>query len=252
MYFKANAVLYLLSALAVLIFVLGVYANLFLIFKGKAPSFHHSFNKINAGKAFLFEVCLQKQILRQSWLRWIMHISIFYGFLGLFFHTSILFLFSHFVPPKSNLAQFIYQGNGKLWLDLWGDFFGTALLAGIIIACLRRYVFKVKQLDTVSADTTVILLLLGVVLTGFLGEAVRLAQSPFSSDMTFSFLGFLFSLPLRAIHLPFGYLPVLWCHIIVSLIFIAYIPFSKLWHLFVAPLEIMYNASLEIPGKKYE
>lgn len=252
MYFEANAVLYILTAFVVLIFLLGIYANLFLIFKGKSPSFYHTFKKVNALKALFSHVCLQKQILAQSGLRWIMHLCIFYGFLGLFLHTTILFLTTHFVPPTSPVSQFIFQGKGKLWLDLWGDFFGTALLVGLIIASLRRYVFKDKQLDTITTDTIALLLLFGVVLTGFISEAFRLAKSPLSWEMAYSFLGILLSLPLRFVSIPFGYLPVLWCHIIISLIFIAYIPYSKLWHIFVTPLEILFDASLKEEERKYE
>lgn len=249
MYFEANATLYILSALAGAIFVVGICANLFLIWKGKAPSFQGKFSGADAIKAVFLRICLQEQIFRQNKTRWFMHLSIFYGFLGLLFHTIILAFMSHFVSQESGLAHYVYQGRGKLWLDLWGDFWGTILLVGLIIACLRRYVFKVEQLDTISTDTTVLFLLLTVVLTGFLSEGMRLAGSPLSADMAYSFSGAIFSLPLRGLGVSSGYKLALWCHILISLIFIAYIPFSKLWHIFATPVEILFDASYKPLGK---
>jgi len=101
-------------------------------------------------KTLFYEIILQLQVLKQSKIRWIVHIFIFYGFLGLLLHTGILAFLSHFIPSGSIISKYFYLGSGKLVLDLWGDLFGSLLLIGVIFAILRRYLLKAEQLDTIA------------------------------------------------------------------------------------------------------
>ena len=73
-------------------------------------------------------------------------------------------------------------------LDVWGDVFGVILMVGLVIALVRRYVIRSKQLDTVLKDTVAIVLLSIIVVTGFMCEAFRLMDPQYASVAAFSSL----------------------------------------------------------------
>jgi len=244
MYFEATALLYILTVFTLIIFFAGVYANIYLWRKGKAPSLHHRLLSGPIIKALILDALLQAQLLKQSLVRWFMHICIFWGFLGLLAHTTLLAIMSHLVPGNSPLAQYIFSGPGKPFLDVWGDLWGLILLVGLLIAFSRRYVVKAVQLDTILSDNAALIFLFAIALTGFLSEAERLAALPFEPYMRYSFVGsFLASLLRSMPTLICDYSSVVWVHTLISLVFIAFIPFSKTWHAFVSPVEIALDAS---------
>jgi len=39
------------------------------------------------------------------------------------------------------------------------------------------------------------------------------------------------------------YMAWVWIHALISMFFLAYIPFSKAWHIIVSPIEIVLDAS---------
>ena len=247
LYFPATAGLYSLTLIAFIFFIAGVFASVVLWKKGKAKSLHHGVNIPAMISAFIFNCVFQVHILKISFIRWLMHFCIFIGFIGLFAQTSLMAIMSHMLPKDSFLAQtfFDYQGgSGAHILDVWGDVFGVILLSGLIIALVRRYVIRSKQLDTVLKDTVAIVLLTIIVVTGFMCEAFRLMDPQFASVAAYSFAGSCFAGILKAVGIgQMNY--VLWVilHALVSLFFVGYIPFSKAWHIFVSPIEIVLDAS---------
>jgi len=251
MYYEAQWSLYVLTVITVVIFLVGVYANVYLIRRGKARSLTYKFNPGAMLKALIVNVIFQSKLLKQSSLRWFMHISIFWGFMGLLAHTTFLAYYSHFVSPDSASAQFFFTPHsaGRLFLDFWGDFWGTLLLIGCSIAIYRRYVSKVQQLDTVLADTLAIFLLFSVTATGFFCEAVRFLPLPPSPDFNYSFLGYGLTKILRLMPQStikyLKYTEQVRNHLILGMFLILYIPFSKMWHIFVSPIEVLLDGSEE-------
>jgi nitrate reductase gamma subunit len=252
MYYEAQWSLYVFTVITLVIFFIGVYANIYLMRKGKAKSLMHKLNIGAMMKALIVNVIFQRKLFQQSSLRWFMHISIFWGFMGLLAHTTFLAYYSHFVSPDAASAQFFFTpySAGRLFLDFWGDFWGTLLLAGCSIALYRRYVSKVQQLDTVLADTLAIWLLFSIAATGFFCEAVRLVHLPFSPDHYYSFLGYGLSKILKVVIPPnplkaLKYTVQVRTHLILGFILILYIPFSKMWHIFVSPIEVLLDESEE-------
>jgi len=253
MYFEASALLYTLSVLTLIVFFIGAYANIYLWRKGKAPSLHHRLLSGPIIRALILDVLLQVQLLKQSLVRWIMHLCIFWGFLGLLAHTTFLAIMSHFVPRDSAIAHAIFLGPGKNFLDVWGDLWGILLLIGLLIAFARRYIIKVEQLDTILTDIAALLFLSIITLTGFLSEAERLAATPWEPYMRYSFVGSTLASLLRSMPVFIcNYTSIVWAHTLISLAFIGFIPFSKTWHAFVSPIEIALDASEKITlGESY-
>lgn len=255
LYFEATALLYSLAVITVIILLAGVFASVVLWKKGKAKSLHRTPNKPAIVKAFFLNCILQVQILKESFVRWLMHFCIFIGFMGLLAQTTVMAFMSHFVPRDSFLAKTFFRveeplgGVGSRMLDVWGDFFGLLLLIGCVIAIVRRYVVKSKQLETLTKDTISIVLLTAITVTGFICEAVRLVDPQYASVAAYSFIGYPISLVFSAAGIGYeSYNAWVWFHAAISFLFLAFIPFSKAWHIFVSPIEILLDASERKPA----
>ncbi len=116
------------------------------------------------------------------------------------------------------------------------------LLAGILWALIRRYVQRVPRLERRLEDALVPAWLLLVSLSGFMVEGLRLvSQQPPWGEWSFvgGWMGLLFS--------PGGakdiYPYLWWGHALLSLCFIAAIPFTKLFHILGAPAAIYFQGS---------
>jgi len=252
MYYEAQWSLYVLTVITLVIFFIGIYANIYLMRKGKAKSLAYKLNFAVMLKALIVKVIFQSKLLEQSPLRWFMHISIFWGFMGLLAHTVFLAYFSHFVSPDSTVAKFFFTpgSGGRLFLDFWGDFWGMLLLIGSSIAIYRRYISKTQQLDTILADSVAIWLLFSITVTGFFCEAVRFVHLPPSTEFYYSFLGYPLSKIVGLIFPPnfykmLKYTDQVRTHLSIGLFLILYIPFSKMWHIFVSPIEVLLDESEE-------
>jgi len=221
MYYKAGTGLYLMSTIAVIIFMVGTF---FKIYRWKKKqNLHLSVKDGIPGilRIIFSQLLLQLHLLKQSLVRWVVCILILWGFLGLLAQTSLLAFLSHFVSPASLLIEFFYQGKGEILLGVWGDIWGTALLVGTIMAVVVRYVFKTAELNSMARDYFALILLLAISLTGFLGEIIRANETAASPT----------------------YIGMIRNHLTISLIFIAYIPFSKMCRTFVKPLEQLFITS---------
>ena len=244
LYFEATLALYLLTVITFIFFFAGVFVTVALWRRGKGKNLYHKVSPAAIIKAFVVNVILQGQIIKFSFIRWFMHFCIFIGFIGLLALTAWEAFLADIMPADSELVRIFFNNGGKYVLDVWGEVFGTMLLAGLVIAILRRYVFKVAQLDTIIKDTLSITLLTVITLSGFIAEAFRLMAAPWSPDLYYSFTGLLFAKVFTAIGIPvMNYKLFVWIHGLFSMFFIAIIPFSKMWHAFASPIEILLDAS---------
>jgi Fe-S oxidoreductase/nitrate reductase gamma subunit len=189
-------------------------------------------------KTLLTEGIAHRSILRDPFPG-TLHLFIFIGFLiPLFVIFIVQFMFS--LPlPISNFASLLL------------DIIGFAALISLLLVLYRRYIERPQRLSNTSDDLVVLLLLLSIVLTGFLIEGLRLsiigndkqAWAPIgntiatlwnATGMDDSAKGSLTNLLFRI-------------HFFLVLATIAYIPFSKLFHVISSPLNILYR-SLEPKG----
>lgn len=236
MHYQTGPIFYSIAGVAILVFIFGILCLAHIWNLGKSRSQKESVSSKWIA-SFIKSVFLQQQIRTSGALPWIIHLLIFYGFISLLLLTSIDGILTWLVPHDSNLFLYFKEGEGSFFLALWGDFWGLVLLAGCLAAVYRRYVLKPETFYTVREDLVAICFLLVTTVTGFICEAVRLAITPEAGDAPYSFAVFWLVpyvsklQPTQATLTSFFYI-----HALLSLAFIAYIPFSKLKHVFMSPI----------------
>jgi len=181
----------------------------------------------------LLDAFLGKRIFKGELAAGIMHLLILWGFLVLFAGTVLLTL-HHYV------LSFL-EGPVYLFFSACLEIAGGMLVVGLLWAMIRRYVQRVPRLERRPEDFLVPLWLLLAALSGFLTEGIRLAaQAPTGAG--WSFFGYGVSLLWSPSDPPVSLYPYFWwSHALISLGFIAAIPYSKLFHILAAPLHVFLS-----------
>ena len=119
-------------------------------------------------KVFILDVVFQRKILKENFLRWLMHMLIYGGFmLLLLMHALDKIITIHvFSDYYSTLNPFFFLR----------DFFGAMVVVGICIALYRRFIMKVPRLKTNSMDAYVIVILAIIMVSGFLLEGLKITS----------------------------------------------------------------------------
>jgi len=250
-------------------------------------------------KVLILDVILQRRILKEDALRWVMHMLIFVGFmLLLIFHALESWTSSNWFEN--------YASTNHPYLFL-RNLFGLMVFAGIAIAIYRRRVLKVPRLRTNAMDVYAIWIVAIIMISGFLLEGAKIIShneyqrmveeyadtddpeelkaleaywvknfglvspkvaGPFDEDLltqgqdlhemscqachaapAWAFIGFNLSKgmrPMAAFLDDAQAVYFLWAiHILACFIGLAYLPFSKMFHLFTTPLSLMANAVMD-------
>ena len=118
-------------------------------------------------KAFFFDILFQSRILRESLLRWVMHMCLFWGFvLLLLMHALEKYIsYSLFKDYSATLNPFLCLRN----------VFGLMVLVGVGISIYRRFFLK-APLFTNRMDRYALIILAVVMLSGFLLEAGKIGS----------------------------------------------------------------------------
>jgi Fe-S oxidoreductase/nitrate reductase gamma subunit len=170
----------------------------------------------------------------------IAHGALFWGMGVLAVGTTLVFLNVLFKVP-------VFEGAFNRWfMSFFLDLSGLAALAGLVFLLLRRLFPPERLVEPKERPGFVLpVCLLGlVILTGFLIEALRLAANgPDPYSFVGNFLSGFFPAGNATAHRALW-----WTHGLLSLGFIAYIPFSPLVHIVLVPV----NAALAnpMPGTK--
>jgi Fe-S oxidoreductase/nitrate reductase gamma subunit len=168
-----------------------------------------------------------------------MHLMIFYGTLILFICTSLIFL-SHDIL-KNTVGYGILVGDFYLNFEVWANIGGLMLVLGLVMAMWRRLRKKVP-LDTITQDFILIVTFLILALEGFFLGALKIALDRQSFDV-YRFVEW----PLSYIYTPLGisgnfgieFYRSLWMvHVLTAFALAAYLPFSKLSHMFYSAIGI--------------
>jgi len=230
------------TAIAIIIFLIGMTNNILIWKSGKTPSLKGKLNWGPVVKAILSEVILEKRIFKTSFIRW----SVFFG-ISMGFVLLLLAFLAFVVLKLSAGVDYLEPTTFQLLLDFTLDFFGLLILIGCIMAIVRRYILKSAQMENLTQDTVAVIFVFLIILSGFILEGFRCATLPASSALQFSFMGNLIGSFLKPYTLPWTvYHFYLWIfHGLVSLALVAYIPFGKIRHFIACPISIAATASDE-------
>jgi heterodisulfide reductase subunit C len=117
-------------------------------------------------KIFVLDVLLQRRILKEDFLRWLMHMCIYGGFM--------LLLLMHALDKYITVAiwkNYYSTINPFMFLR---DLFGALVIVGVIIAIYRRFILRVPRLITNAMDIYTIIIVAVIMLSGLFLEATKM------------------------------------------------------------------------------
>ncbi len=247
-------------------------------------------------KVFFLDAVLQRPVFREDFLRWLMHLGIYGGFVFLLLvHAFDTYLVAPFFPDYASTL------NPFLFLREVG---GALILFGLALAIYRRFFRRVQRPRTSLMDVYAMAMVGVIIFSGFFLEAAKITSNRSFQDMVeayttqaddqeiralesywvedfglvspsvrgpfdaatlargkavhelncaqchaapaWGFVGYAMSVAMRPIALlaDRAGLPgaLTWLHYLSALLFLAYLPFSKMFHMFAGPLSLMINA----------
>ena len=213
-------------------------------------------------RVLITDVIFHQKLYHKSFFRWLAHTLLVFGFVATFivdmikgFTTGYLVELSHTIPAFS-FAHVFETGAIRPFLDFFLEFFSFLILVGCVLAIVRRFVIRPDQLRTEEEDITTLLFILFLELSGFFIEGYRIAHpevvqartymanfTPESANNWISFGGYFLSLFLRDIRINADFL--WYFHVVPSLVWIIYIPHSKLLHIFTSSITVFYDRQKE-------
>ena len=245
-----EGLLFAFTAIAMAIFVYGIYRRWQLWTAIGKPEIRNDQIKERI-KLLLKNGLFQIKTFRDIYPG-IMHGLIFFGFIGLIFGAAFDATEFHVGEPYG--FPFVI-GKFYLIFSFLMEVFGLFVLAGVFMALDRRYITKPDRLgykgepDNTPDDAIVLLLLGGIILTGFVIEALRIhvTNPPWE---VWSFAGYTLAKAFAGVDNNTARIlhkVMWWTHTFMALGFIAYIPYSRLVHMITTPAN-HFMASLKPVG----
>ncbi|MGB5158527.1 4Fe-4S dicluster domain-containing protein [Desulfobacterium sp. N47] len=126
-------------------------------------------------RVFVLDIILQIRVLKESFIRWLMHMLIYFGFMMLFFmHAMDKFITQPIFPDYySTLNPFLFLR----------DMFGLMVIIGICIAIVRRIILRAPKLKTGSMDVYAIFILTIIIFSGIFLESVKITSRSIFQEM---------------------------------------------------------------------
>ena len=258
-----------------------------------------SFKILRLLEALVLDVLLQRRVFKESFVRWLAHMLIFYGFMLLLMMHAL-----ETVVSEALFSDYYSTLNPFFFLR---DFFGAMVLAGVILAAIRRYLSKPQRLRTGGMDHYAIMIVAVIMLSGIALEGLKIAshsefmrmvdefgsiddddeiqaleavwakdygtvspniEAPFDEELIeagievhesncvdchastkWAFNGFAMAKLIKPMVLWLdekgGVTLLLYIHFLACFIGLAYLPFSKMFHLIATPLSLMTNRVMD-------
>ncbi|MDR7484237.1 MAG: (Fe-S)-binding protein [Armatimonadota bacterium] len=174
------------------------------------------------------------------------HLAFFWGFLFLFAGTTVVFIHQDLKIRIMQGAFYLYFQSAAL------DVMGLAAAAGVACALAMRYLVRSPRLRRgVLSDAVILWLFELILVTGFVVEGLRIAgtRDPWGawSPVGYAVAGMVRAAALSEGAIRLAHAGFWWGHFLLSMAFVAYIPYSKLFHLVLAPVNT-YLQPLQNPA----
>ncbi len=250
-------------------------------------------------RIFILDVLLQRRILREDFLRWLMHICIYGGFLLLL----LMHAFDRFITAAL-FPDYYSTINPFMFLR---DLFGAIVILGVLIAVYRRFVLRIPRFVTNAMDIYALIIVALIMISGIMLEGAKIVshsnykrmveeysglddegelraleafwvkefgtvspgvRGPFDTGILeqgrelhemsciechsrpqWAFTGYGMAAIIRPAALwldRVNFSGIVWyIHFLACLIGLAYLPFSKMFHLLASPVSLLANAVME-------
>jgi nitrate reductase gamma subunit len=192
-------------------------------------------------KALVLDVLLQRRLYRQSPMRWFIHSLIFMPFVFRFF-WGLVALTASLWRPEWSPAWAMLDKNNPATAFLF-DVTGAMIVVGVILAFIRGLLRQSSRVPGLPRqDRLALSLIAGIVAIGFILEGIRIAMTGWPESAEYAVIGTgisrLFQDPARLTE-AYGY--IWYVHAILTGAFVAYVPFSRLLHIIMAPVVLAMN-----------
>ena len=233
-------VMYVLFIAALVVFAWGVYRRISVWCRGKEDK--RRFTDWAKRLCLLArETLLQKQV-RNSFFPAIFHSLIFYSF-GVLVITTLIVMIEYDAGQLLGLKLNLFQGFVYVFFSVASELAGVLVLIGVGMAAYRRWVIKPESLPSTAADGPMLLLLAGIVVTGYVTEVLRIAVlgdpwkmlSPVGWGVAALFAGTGVGEG-KVLHASLW-----WGHTVLAMSWVALVPFTKFTHLLLFPTNIFFS-----------
>jgi Fe-S oxidoreductase/nitrate reductase gamma subunit len=257
-----KALFYFLAAVAIAVFIYGVYERFARYTRGTEDAFARLNDLPNRMTSAAKTVGTNEKQFNRDLYGGLMHAFIMWGFLTLLIGTTILGIDMDIYRVVTGLLgeeQSFFVGDFYLSYSLVLDALGFLFIVGLGMAIYRRYVVRNERLwgrHTSLEDDAFVwtLFLLGV--GGYLVEGVRILATNFPSFETVSFVGWFIALVLQGAgvsrELATTVYPVTWwSHSLLALAFVAWVPYAKPFHMISSFANVITRdekAGVRLPG----
>jgi len=139
---------------------------------------------ISAVKAlivFIADAVLQLRVIKQDFVRWLMHGLMFFGFIGL---TLMHALDGQITEPL--FSGYISTVNPFYFLR---NLMGMMVLVGVALAVYRRVKINRLRMTTNHVDIIAIVILFVIIASGFALEGAQIISEPIFDDMAADYMG---------------------------------------------------------------
>ncbi|HMB30456.1 MAG TPA: hypothetical protein VKN82_01390 [Desulfohalobiaceae bacterium] len=247
-----------------IIFLLGIISTLYVWFKGSVghgeQSFHNKIihysrafwfaistkNIFKYMKTFILDIFFQRKILAEGVQRWSIHSLIYWAFFFRFI-LSLLGLIIYNIWPDSSLALVLINKNNP-FMAFTFDLLGLFIIFGIIWACIQRFIIRPVHFSQ-EQDSPALIIIGLLVLTGFILEGARIALTGIPAEKSgYAFIGYLIAQAFEhnSTTLPNTYGYIWYAHALLWAAFIIYLPFGKLKHIIMTPLNLLLNTEVNM------
>ncbi|MFM1651740.1 4Fe-4S dicluster domain-containing protein [Brevibacillus sp. B_LB10_24] len=232
-------VLYAASAVSLILFGYGFYRRYRMWKKGRPSPL--SLAQVKSVLLSRLAVIISQRRIREEERSGRMHMLLSAGMVVLFIGTVLVFF-------DYDFQLHFLRGWFYLLYEAVLDLFGVLFLIGVGLAVVDRLPGRrIARLLSKPADYAMLGLLFAIGISGFVLEALRLAIT-LPAHGGWSFVGYALGQGLLLMGVNESSIPVYlaaWViHMLLSLAFIALIPYTKLIHIFLAPINILLTEPL--------
>ena len=232
-----KAAFYWLAAVAILVFLYGVYARFAAYARGGADPRDRLSDLPERVVTATKTVLTNENQFDGDVYTGVMHTFVLWGFLVLLVATTILGFDIDVYRPIA--GESFWVGDFYLAYQFVVDAFGLLFVVGVGMAIARRYRAREGKLwgkHTSFEDDAFVWTLFALGVGGFVVQALGIVGQPARADETVSFIGMAMAGGMEAAGLTPGgaatvYGVVWWSHSLLAFAFIAWIPYAKPFHM---------------------